>query len=170
MRNNIVIPVVTKDSPALIKAARQGDLEALLCLLDTGVDVNVRDVYDRTALMIAAAEGHTPVLWALLDRGADVNAVGLDGWTALTWAVRSEFYDILKILRDRGAVMKHQQYTAAPPRAANELIQPVKHRRTGGKRKRKSGGQELAEDLAKVVGRSIGKAIADLLFSAFKRR
>jgi hypothetical protein len=30
MRNNIVVPVVTEESPALIKAAQQGDLEVLL--------------------------------------------------------------------------------------------------------------------------------------------
>lgn len=170
MRSNIVIPVVTEESPALIKAAQQGDLEALLSLLGAGTDVNVRDAHDRTALMIAAARGQTPILWALLDRGADVNASGLDGWTALTWAVRSGYSDIVRILLDRGSSMELQQYAVASPSAVNEPIQPVKRNHTKGGRKRGSEGQKFAEDLAKVLGRSIGKGLVNILFSVLKRR
>jgi len=40
--------------PELVRAARQGDLQEVIRLLDQGADVNARDKYYTTALMAAA--------------------------------------------------------------------------------------------------------------------
>lgn len=54
-------------------AAREGNLEALTKMLDSGVNADSRVWDSYTALSYAAAGGHIPCVELLLDRGANIN-------------------------------------------------------------------------------------------------
>jgi ankyrin repeat protein len=67
---------------ALHIAARAGHTACARMLLDTGADINYRDVYQRTALCLAALSGAVELVSLLLSRGADVHAQEMDGEVA----------------------------------------------------------------------------------------
>jgi len=58
----------------LIEAARAGDRQRVVALLERGGDVAARDANGATALVAAAYGNHVEVAKALIDAGADVNA------------------------------------------------------------------------------------------------
>ena len=58
----------------LMYLANEGDLDGIRELLDSGINVNFRDIDDRTALHIAACQGQTDVVSLLLQRGANVES------------------------------------------------------------------------------------------------
>ena len=61
-------------------AARQGQVESVDALLDTGSDVNlVSEGVKTTALVIATINGHFDLAMHLLDRGADPNLATENG-------------------------------------------------------------------------------------------
>nr|CAD1828835.1 unnamed protein product [Ananas comosus var. bracteatus] len=53
----------------LMYIANEGDMEGIRELLDSGVDVNFRDIDGRTALHVAACQGFADVVELLLKRG-----------------------------------------------------------------------------------------------------
>lgn len=57
----------------LMYLANEADLDGIRELLDSGIDVNFRDIDNRTALHIAACQGLTDVVALLLQRGAEVD-------------------------------------------------------------------------------------------------
>ncbi|MCG7852323.1 MAG: ankyrin repeat domain-containing protein, partial [Methanosarcinaceae archaeon] len=60
------------DSPALIKASDQGNIDTVKLLLDKGANIDYQfDNDGETALMKASARGHAEVVKLLLDRGAN---------------------------------------------------------------------------------------------------
>jgi ankyrin repeat protein len=77
-----------KAQDALIAAARQGDMLALVPLLQQGTAVNVRDGSQRTPLILAVRGGHLPAVRALIAAKADLDLRDLDNRTALIEAAR----------------------------------------------------------------------------------
>jgi uncharacterized protein len=73
-------------TPALVKAARSGNLTKVQLLLNTNCNVNVRDRYGRTALMEACRAGHLDVIRLLLEHGADPNQESFSRTNALQYA------------------------------------------------------------------------------------
>ncbi|CAK9154688.1 unnamed protein product [Ilex paraguariensis] len=67
----------------LMYAANEGDLEGIKELLDSGTDVNYRDIDDRTALHVAACQGFSDV--------------------PLADAIHYKMLDVIKILEKHGA-------------------------------------------------------------------
>lgn len=59
-------------SVRLMYAANEGNLDGIRELLDLGIDVNFRDIDNRTALHVAACQGYADVVSLLLDNGAQV--------------------------------------------------------------------------------------------------
>lgn len=57
----------------LMYMANEGDVGGIGELLDSGVDVNFRDIDGRTALHVAACQGFADVVRLLLDKGAQVD-------------------------------------------------------------------------------------------------
>lgn len=57
----------------LMYAANGGDLEGIKELLDGGVNVNFRDIDDRTALHVAACQGFGDVVKLLIENNAEVD-------------------------------------------------------------------------------------------------
>ena len=92
--------------PALVVAARAGQLDEVRALLDRGeegFDVNAIDVLRRTALMEAAQGGHMAIMIALLAvQGIDVNLTEGNGATALMMAAQLGHTEIVAALLASG--------------------------------------------------------------------
>jgi uncharacterized protein len=107
---------------ALLFAARQGHVESVLALLDSGADINETNAGDKTsALLIAAINGHFDLAKLLLEKGADPKLASTAGATPLyatinvKWALvaeypqpetkneRTSYLELMKLMLDRGA-------------------------------------------------------------------
>lgn len=99
------------DPAAFWRAAREGDLPAVLQALDNGRDVNAALVLPGdpdtggTALHYAARQNHPELAASLLSRGADPNARALDrhAATPLHWAASRGHADMVTLLLAAGA-------------------------------------------------------------------
>ncbi|TYI31014.1 hypothetical protein ES332_A05G424700v1 [Gossypium tomentosum] len=87
----------------LMYMANEGDLEGIKELLDSGTNVNFKDIDGRTALHVAACQSLTDVVRLLLDRGADVDSKDRWGSTPLADAVYYKNQDVIKLLEKHGA-------------------------------------------------------------------
>ena len=98
----------------LCKAAKDGDLEQIEFLIDSGENPNsvsqsVNAFSDQpgklgdSALRFAVAEGHVDIVRALLDGGADVDKANKDGATPLSASVDDSSGEIAMILLNAGA-------------------------------------------------------------------
>ena len=58
----------------LFHAAARGDLEALMCLVQSGVDIGARDYNGRTVLHLATERNHTHLVQYLVSKGADAES------------------------------------------------------------------------------------------------
>ena len=58
---------------AMLEAIRKGDMGSLNFLLNSGVEVNQRDQYERSPLDVSASLGNLEIVCLLLSRGADPN-------------------------------------------------------------------------------------------------
>ncbi len=83
---------------ALHHAARQGNMDAALAILDAGANVNEVTTSDSTtAVLMAAINGHYDLAMALVKRGANVKIASNAGLTPLyaalntMWAPRSRY-------------------------------------------------------------------------------
>ncbi|GMN43442.1 hypothetical protein TIFTF001_012643 [Ficus carica] len=87
----------------LMYSANEGDLEGINELLDSGIDVNFRDIDDRTALHVAACQGLNDVVQLLLERGANVDTKDRWGSSPLSDAIHYHNHDVIKTLEKHGA-------------------------------------------------------------------
>ena len=77
---------------ALLLAAREGHLEAVLALLDGGADINQGGQADGTTpLLIAIINGHFDLAKVLLERGASPTTVNDAGCTTLYAAINTQW-------------------------------------------------------------------------------
>lgn len=89
----------------LLAAAKKGDTEKILALLQQGADANADPDDDMgTPLMRAATNGHINAVQLLLEKGADINEISC-GRTALTIAAEYQQGDIIRLLLERGAAV-----------------------------------------------------------------
>jgi ankyrin repeat protein len=58
----------------LMYLANEGDIEGIQELIESGIDVNFKDIDGRTALHVAACQGQTEVLQLLLEKGAQFDS------------------------------------------------------------------------------------------------
>lgn len=85
---------------ALIVAAINGRMQAVLILLEANADTERRDNTGDTALIDAAARGHIDIAKALIKAGADPTALGEQNMSARQWAERHKKTDIADLLRE----------------------------------------------------------------------
>ncbi|KAJ9567012.1 hypothetical protein OSB04_002978 [Centaurea solstitialis] len=90
----------------------EGDLEGIKELLDSGTDVNFKDIDNRTALHVAACQGFTDVAQLLLERGAEVDPKDRWGSTPLADAIHYKNHDVIKLLEKHGAKPLASSYMA----------------------------------------------------------
>ncbi|KAI3740229.1 hypothetical protein L2E82_30654 [Cichorium intybus] len=87
----------------LMFCSSEGDLEGAKELLDSGTDVNFKDIDDRTALHVAACQGFSDIAELLLERGAEVDPKDRWGSTPLADAIHYKNHDVVKLLEKHGA-------------------------------------------------------------------
>ncbi|KAF7815760.1 integrin-linked protein kinase 1 [Senna tora] len=90
-------------SVRLMYLANEGDSDGIKELLDSGSDVNFRDIDDRTALHVAACQGRTDVVELLIRRGAEIEPRDRWGSTPLADAMYYKNHDVVKLLEKHGA-------------------------------------------------------------------
>ncbi|XP_023311139.1 serine/threonine-protein phosphatase 6 regulatory ankyrin repeat subunit A-like [Anoplophora glabripennis] len=79
---------------ALHSAVERGDLDTVIFLVETGIDVNIRDKEGNTALHLAINKGHFSIVEYLVKIGVDITVQDNYGYTALHLAVKSSDSDM----------------------------------------------------------------------------
>ena len=94
-----------KQSQQIIKAIQDNDFDKVRSLVESGLDVNIRDPETGlTALMMAACRAQVDTVQYLIDNGADLLTTdSKTGATALHKACQGQNAAIAKILTDAGA-------------------------------------------------------------------
>ncbi|KAL6538694.1 hypothetical protein OROGR_012682 [Orobanche gracilis] len=87
----------------LMYLVNAGDLDGIKELLDSGADVNFRDIDHRTALHVAACQGYYDVAQLLLENGTEVDPKDRWGSTPLADAMHYKNHDMIKLLEKYGA-------------------------------------------------------------------
>ena len=88
----------------LMRAARNGFVDVVQVLLNSGADVNVVDKGGYTPLMVAAGDNRADVIDLLVRHGARLNSQDQTaGWTALIWAAKEGHLDSVDRLLVAGA-------------------------------------------------------------------
>ncbi|XP_057764132.1 integrin-linked protein kinase 1-like [Salvia miltiorrhiza] len=98
----------------LMYMTNERDLDGIKELLDSGTDVNFRDIDNRTALHVAACQGFADVANLLLQNGAHVDLKDRWGGTPLADAIHYKNHDVIKLLETHGA-----KQVLAPMRVEN---------------------------------------------------
>lgn len=88
---------------ALMNAARNGDTEAVIHMIDLGAELNQKTSKGKTAVMLAAAGGFTDVVKVLVDRGADYDVRDNYDTTALIAAATAGHPETAVALVEYGA-------------------------------------------------------------------
>ena len=89
------LSVQTKMTP-LILAVEIGDTDAMMILLNKGVNINRTNHEGYTPLMAAAESGRARVVEVLLDRGAEPEAKDYKGKTALMLAQKNGHTEVVQ--------------------------------------------------------------------------
>lgn len=112
------------------EASLNGQLSAVLYLLEKGSDINAPDQDGRTALIYAAYNGHTEIVKKLIEKGADVNLRDNYGRTALMMAASGAFPETVRLLLDHSAdpdiTDKEEHFTALMYAASEGQLEVVK--------------------------------------------
>ena len=85
------------------RAVERKNFEEVQRLIDSGIDIDIRNDYEDTALIFAASSGRLEAVKFLLDRGANVNARNDWDHTPLLLAANNGHTDIVSILLASGA-------------------------------------------------------------------
>jgi hypothetical protein len=88
---------------SLSDAAKNGDINAIINLINHGHNINQRDRLGQTPILLAAAFGRKEIFEFLANNGADVNKVDDFGRTPVLWAAANGHKEIVEFLAGRGA-------------------------------------------------------------------
>ena len=92
----------------LMKAARDGNIEAVKRAIENGAEVDYHTEKGKTALMVAASNGHTEAVKLLLDHGAEIDRQDNFGTTAIIVAATAAQTQTAELLAQRGADPTHK--------------------------------------------------------------
>lgn len=90
------------DEPPIHDAAIRGDLDKVKSLVESGVDVNLKNNEGATPLHWAAFKGKLGVAKYLISRGANVNALTKKGSTPLRLATTHKQTKLINFLKLKG--------------------------------------------------------------------
>jgi len=91
--------------PVIVEFARDGNLNEVQKLLDSGIDPNIQDSRGWSPLMWATAKKHLGVVKLLLAHGADPNLINFLGRLAIMYASKYGSDEIVKTLIENGAIL-----------------------------------------------------------------
>lgn len=83
--------------------ARQGRISAIAMFLDTGGDIDVKDVEGNSMLSLAACHGHFNLCYWLISKGAEVDSINIHGNTPLMIAACKRDVRTVELLIGTGA-------------------------------------------------------------------
>lgn len=95
--------IILINNPDIVKYAKDGDLNKVIELFLSGVNLDSKNVQGDTALIIASPHSYLDIVKELLKYGADVNIKNKYGDTALIWASYKGNLDIIKELLKHNA-------------------------------------------------------------------
>lgn len=104
-----------------VRAAREGDAQAVRWFVEAGVEPALADEAHHTALGEAVAGGKLPVVEALLSLGVKLPAAGEPSAGLLRSAVQGRHVEMLRFLIDRNVTAKN-----LPPEAASPLAEAAR--------------------------------------------
>lgn len=84
--NNLDDEILVGDEKEFHDSCLTGNLIVIKDLIKTKIDVNCRNVHDRTPLHLAAGNGHLDIVKVLLQERADIGLSDKFGMDALLWA------------------------------------------------------------------------------------
>lgn len=99
----------------LLNAAKQGQLELIKSLVDTGANLDAKDTNGRTGLMLAAEMGRTKVLRYLLSKGVDVDMRDKGGMTAVACAALNGRTSCVRALINAGCDVNNRCSSGVTP-------------------------------------------------------
>ena len=70
-------------------------------IIDSGADINEKDIKGMTALMYASISGNENLVQLLLTKNADINIEDNNGMTALMYATKNNHIKIINLLFDK---------------------------------------------------------------------
>ncbi len=91
------------NEPALVEAARRGDLATVKGLLGAGGDPDAQTALGNTALIYAARDGRIEIARTLIAHGASVNWIDGEGVTPLILAAYKDHGEVATLLLAQGA-------------------------------------------------------------------
>lgn len=110
----------------LLKAARQGDLDAVKALIEKGAPLEAKTPYGQTPLYLAAMSGHEAVVQFLLDKGAktDVRDTFYKA-SLLDFVLQRKHYTVAKMIIAKGNGNADEQLKEVTEAAQPDLVQAV---------------------------------------------
>jgi len=89
---------------ALHRAARDGDIDTAISLIEQGINPNSKNPFSDTAIRYAAESGNLDLIKILVEEyGVNVNNANIDGTTALMMAALNNSTEIITYLAKMGA-------------------------------------------------------------------
>ncbi len=147
-------------------ASKDGQLDIVRSLLDSGSDVNERNTRRETALGAASRYGKLEVAKLLIERGADMDARDRGGWTPLITASQYGQLEVARLLLDQGADVnaKTRNHSTALHGASSrgnfEMVRLLLERRGGANVDGRNAHGQTPRQLATQLGR---RRVAELL-------
>ncbi|KAI0868926.1 ankyrin [Hypoxylon argillaceum] len=105
----------------LSRAAKKGNKDLLLLLLDNGADISATDENGCTALHSAARVGHVKLVEELISRGIDIFTTDKTGQTALHYAAKHDQIGVVQRLLESNADVRAKDKEGRTP--ADEAAQ-----------------------------------------------
>ena len=94
---------------AVHNAAKQGNLDVLKLLKESGADIHVQcEMGDNSIMSAAIGTGDCNTVRWLIEQGVDVNHCDKEGFTAVLNAAQQGNLDVLKLLKESGATIHVQ--------------------------------------------------------------
>ncbi|MEI0697330.1 ankyrin repeat domain-containing protein [Brachyspira intermedia] len=94
---------VIKHSSALWYASKNGHIKIVRLLIDSGADINLKNIADVTVLILASMNNHLEIVKYLVENGADINVKDKKGRTALRYAVENGHSEVAEFLKSKVA-------------------------------------------------------------------
>lgn len=86
--------------PPIIEASRQGNINKLKKILNSGTDINSINYNGQTAIHKACVKGHTNIVKYLLSLNANCYIKDIRGWTPSESAKKNKHTDLSRLIDD----------------------------------------------------------------------